>query len=176
MKNRQSIQQSEESSIQTTAIDDVKTKKGLDFLDVATLFHCLLFAYQKALKNILDSGSAIFVHPVLEIVARINERVGINLIEGETIDEVFDNLSRLIQNTEMVKEFRFEKVAPKKFVLHINGCVLAPHVHKELEPKDVTCPYALLAMSIFERVLSGKVKVCDSEYSDNGTKTLIELL
>ena len=70
----------------------------------------------------------------------------------------------------------FEKLTPKRYILHVDGCVWAPHIHRELKPRDVTCPFALIAMAIFEEVLKGKVKVADSEYYENGTKTRIELL
>lgn len=162
--------------MESITVGDVETRKGLTELDVGTLFHCILFAYQKALKDILGTGSAVFVHPVLKTVTRISEKQGINLIEGETIDEVFDNLSKLIEGTKIIGEFRFERLAPEKYVLHIDGCVWAPHIHEELKPKDVTCPFALLAMSIFEKILNGKVKVADSEYFKTGTRTRIELL
>jgi len=116
------------------------------------------------------------VHPVLETAARISEKQGINLVEGEGIDEVFDNLSRLVEETGFLKEFRFEKLAPEKYVLHIDGCVWASHIHAELKPKDVTCPFALLAMAVFEKVLNGRVRVADSEYFKTGTRTRIEML
>jgi len=150
--------------------------ESLDQLDIGTLLHGILFAYQKSVKDILGTGSAIFVHPVLSIIKRINKRSGVNLIKGRNIDEVFENLSKLMQTTGLVKEFRFEKLSPERWILHVDGCVWAPHIHNELKPKDVTCPYALIAMSIFEDVLKGKVKVADSEYSKDGTKTRIELL
>lgn len=128
------------------------------------------------MKDILGTGSAVFVHPVLKTVTRISDKQGINLSEGETIEEVLDNLSKLIEDTKIIREFRFEKLAPEKYVLHIDDCVWATHIHEELKPKDVTCPFALLAMSIFEKVLNGKVKVADSEYFKTGTRTRIELL
>ena len=40
----------------------------------------------------------------------------------------------------------------------------------------MTCPFALLAMAVFEKVLNGKVRVADSEYFKTGTRTRIELL
>lgn len=162
--------------MESITVGDVETRKGLTELDIGTLFHCILFAYQKAMKDILGTGSAVFVHPGLKTVARISEKQGINLIEGETIDEVFDNLSKLIEGTKIIGEFRFERLASEKYILHIDECVWAPHIHAELKPKDVTCPFALLAMSISEKVLNGKVKVADSEYFKTGTRTRIELL
>lgn len=116
------------------------------------------------------------MHPVLGIIKRINRRAGVNLVKGRNIDEVFENLSKLMPTTELVKEFRFEKLAPKKYILYVDGCVWASHIHEELKPRGVTCPYALIVMSIFEEVLKGKVKVADSEYYKDGTKTRIELL
>lgn len=75
-----------------------------------------------------------------------------------------------------MKEFRFEKLSPKRYILHVDGCVWASHIHEELKPRSVTCPYALIAMSIFEEVLKSKVEVADSEYYENGTKTRIQPL
>jgi len=153
-----------------------KMKERLEEADIGTLLHGILFAYQKTVKDILGTGSAIFVHPVLGIIMRINKRTGVNLIKGRDIDEVFENLSKVMPTSGVMKEFRFEKLAPKRYILHVDGCVWAPHIHQELKPKDVACPFALITMAIFEEVSKGKVKVADSEYYKNGTRTRIELL
>jgi hypothetical protein len=151
-------------------------EKKLEAEDIGTLLHGILFAYQKSVKDILGTGASIFVRPILDIVKTINERAGVNLIKGDNIDEVFDNLSKVMQTTGIMQGFRFEKLASAKYVLHIEKCVWAPHVHADLEPEDVTCPFALISMAIFEKVLKNKVKVNDSEYSKDGTATIIELL
>ncbi len=151
-------------------------EEKLDQSDIGTLLHGILFAYQKSVKDLLGTGAAVFVHPVLNIVKRIKERAGVNLIKGSNIDEVFENLSKVMPTAGLVKEFRFEKIAPKKYILHVDGCIWAPHIHEELKPKDVTCPFAIVTMAIFEEVLKCKVKVADSEYYKNGTETLIEPL
>jgi hypothetical protein len=44
-----------------------------------------------------------------------------------------------------------------------------------LEPKDVICPQALVAMAIFEK-FAGKIKPTTSEYYEEGTKTIIKSL
>lgn len=137
---------------------------------------CNLVCIPKSYKGYSRHGSSIFVHPILDIVKRIHEKTGINLIKGHNIDEVFENLFKIMPTTRLVKEYRFEKLAPNKYVLHVDHCVWAPHIHKELKPKDVTCPYELTAMAMFEKVLGGKVKVADSEYHQDGTTTKIELL
>lgn len=151
-------------------------KEGLDPLDVGTLLHGILFAYQKTTKDTLGTGAAIFVHPVLNIIKEISRKSGVNLIKGNNIDEVFENLSKVMPTTGLVKGFLFEKLSPNTYILHVDECVWAPHIHSELKPKDVTCPYALVAMSIFEEVSKCKVKVADSEYTENGCRTRIEPL
>jgi hypothetical protein len=48
-------------------------------IDVATLFHLLLFAYQKSVKELLGSGSAIFAHPTIETLNKVERKRGLNL-------------------------------------------------------------------------------------------------
>jgi hypothetical protein len=150
------------------------SQKKLDPLDIGSLFHAILFAYQKSVKEILGSGATIFVHPVLNIVQTIHEKTGVNLIKGRDIDEVFENLSEIMPTSGMVREFRFEKLDPERYILHVEGCAWAPHIHEELKPTDVVCPLALLAMSIFQKTTKTKVRVADSEYTKTGTNTIIE--
>jgi len=145
-------------------------------LDIGTLFHNLLFAYEKAVKEILGSGKAVFVHPTLEILKKIDEKRGSRLMEGENLEEAWTNLSNFFSQGNVVKEFSFKKIGPEKYVLRVDGCIWASHIHEELSPKDVTCPFALIAMSIFQKFTSKKVKVTESAYFKKGTETIIESL
>jgi hypothetical protein len=149
--------------------------KGFEQMDVATLYHCVFFAYQKAVHEILGSGSVIFVSPVLDTIRKIGARTGVNLTESKNIDEALENLSRAFEGSGFVRKYRFEKLSPNKFVLHVDGCLWAKHIHQMLEPKDVICPQALVAMAIFEKIV-GKIKPTTSEYYEEGTKTIIQTL
>jgi len=82
-------------------------------LDIATMFHSLLFAYQKSVKELLGSGSAIFVHPTIETLNKIEKKRGLNLFQGKSLDEVYANPSNFFLKTGVVKEFTFEKVGAK---------------------------------------------------------------
>src|SRR3989337_4611413 len=154
----------------------IDAQKKLDPQDIGTLLHGILFAYQKSLKKVLGTGDAIFVHPILDIIQTITKKTGVNLIKGADIDEVFENLSEIMPTSGIVKEFRFEKLGPKKYILHVEGCFYAPHIHEELKPTDVVCPLALIAMSIFQETAKAKVRVADSDYTKDGTNTIIEAL
>ena len=153
-----------------------KDSVALSYEDIGTLLHGTLFAYQKAVKDVLGTGSAVFVHPILEIIRKISGSSGVNLISGSNVDEVLANLSSIMPASGIMKGFRFEKLSPNRYVLHVEECVWAQHIHHELKPSDVACPFALLAMAVFEEATKGKIKVVDSEYCQNGTKTVIELL
>ena len=59
-------------------------------LNVPAFFHALLFAYQKKLVEVLGSGEAIFVHPVLDTISKIDKEKGLSTIRGNSIDEVLE--------------------------------------------------------------------------------------
>lgn len=142
-------------------------------MDIPTFFHTMLFAYQKKLKDILGSGEAVFVHPVLETINMFEKKKGLKLIKGETLDEIFENFSKKLVNANVARRAWFEKLGPKRYLLHVEGCAFASPSHDFLRPKDVLCPYALIAMSIFQSVSGRKVKITQSEFTADGTRTLI---
>jgi len=86
-------------------------EKRPEFPVIAALFHTILFAYQKALRDILGGGQATFVHPVMETIRKINEDYQLSLIEGRHIEEAFDSLSTLLVQSGTVKVVKFEKSA-----------------------------------------------------------------
>jgi hypothetical protein len=141
--------------------------------EIAVFMHELLFAYQKTLKDILGSGAAVFLQPTLNIINKINKQAQNSLNENKDVDEAFDALSKSFLKSEIVKEFRFEKIAPLKYVLHIRGCVWAPHIHNSLKPKELTCPFALIGMAVYGKVTKTKVNPADSEYFEDGSRTEI---
>lgn len=61
--------------------------------DVAALFHSMLVAYQMALRDILGTGRAVFVCPVLDNFMKINEAAGVHLAKGQSLDSALQNLS-----------------------------------------------------------------------------------
>ena len=146
-----------------------------DKLEVMTLYHCVFFAYQKAVHDILGTGSDIFVSPLLDNVRRIIAECDVKLTESKTLDEAFKNLSRTFESSGVLKKYWVERLDPDGFILHIEGCCWAPYVHRALKPKDVICPYALIAMAMFEKFV-GKVKPTRSEHSEGGARTVIQLL
>ena len=142
-------------------------------LNVPAFFHAILFAYQKKLNEVLGSGEAIFVHPVLATISKIDKEKGLSTIRGDTLAEVFENFAKDVEASKVVEKAWFEKTGPEGYVFHLEGCTFAEHTHDLLKPKDVVCPIALVAMSIFQSVTGKKVQLTESEFTSDGCKTLI---
>ncbi len=142
-------------------------------IDVPALFHSILFAYQKNLKEVLGSGEAIFVQPVLKTLDRLDKEKGIHSIRGKTVNEKLENFAKDLVTSQAVKKAEFKKNDSNNYIFCIENCVFADHVHNLLEPKDVVCPLALVAMAIYQSSTGTKVKLTESEFTPNGSTTLI---
>jgi hypothetical protein len=133
-------------------------------------------AYQVVLRDILGTGRTVFVCPVLESFMKINEATGVRLVKEQSLDATLQNLSKAIKASGLVKDFRIEKLGAQKYTVHVDGCSWAPEAHKKLNPKDLTCPFALMAMSVVQAHSGNNVRFADSEYLKEGTKTRIETM
>lgn len=159
----------------------MKFRSGMTMKDqglpvVASVFHTILLAYQKALKDVLNSGQAVFIHPVLETIKKLDEELHVKLLDGKNADEVLENLAEQFIEAGIVKVFRIEKLNENKYKCTVDGCLFAQPTHRLLNPEDVTCPLAMLAMAAYEKTSGRKVKFNYSKYSDTGTETIIEPL
>jgi hypothetical protein len=144
--------------------------------DAELLFHILLFAYKGIVQNILGSGAAIFEHPTFQALRSILEKEGIDMMRGETLEEVLNNYSKMLKNSGLVQEALFEKIEPDKYLLKVDKCIYAKRLHKCLKPllKGQTCRYALIAVPILEKFTGKKVKLASSDFTPEGTRTIIE--
>jgi hypothetical protein len=84
-----------------------------DPLKVELLFHVIPFSYQRVVRDILHEGSEIFIHPTLSVIRKVSDKLGIDLEKGETIDEVFETYSKMLQSSGLMKETRFRKLGPR---------------------------------------------------------------
>lgn len=141
--------------------------------DLVLVFHGIVWAYQRVINEVFGSSSEILLHPILENIEAICEKMGINLVEGSTIEEAFRNLSDRVVATGFVRELVMKKTSPSRYVLYVNGCKLdeTKNIHEKLKPKNVTCLYALILTLPFGRFLGGKVKIAGTEFYEGGSKT-----
>jgi hypothetical protein len=144
-------------------------------LDVGTLLHNLLFSYQKNVKTVLGSGSEIFTHPTLRTLLNIEDRTKLKLVNSKTLEEAMANFSQFLVNARVAKECGFKKVGDR-YSFKVDGCIWARHIHNELKPTEVSCPYALIAMALYQKFIGQAPKITASTYLSEGTETIIEPL
>jgi len=141
---------------------------------IELLSHLLLFAYQKTLRNLCVLPYTYLTHLVLESMKKISEEAKISFIKGKNLEEAFENYISMLKKSGLVENAQVEKLDLDGYRLHIDGCIYAKHIHPILNPKDLTCRFAFMAMMIYEKFSGKKVKLTDSEFTEKGTTTIIE--
>lgn len=145
-------------------------------IDIPTFFHTILFAYSKTLKEILGSGEAALIHPILDKIVLVQNKKNLNLIQGENTEEVLANFLEELLKKGTMGWVGIEDVGKEKFLFKVEGCKFAKYTHDFLDTKDTTCPFALVVMAILQSQMGKKVRPTDSEFTPTGTTTLIEFL
>jgi hypothetical protein len=139
-------------------------------------FHTVLFAYQKSVKDILGTGEASLIHPILDKINMATEEQRRMLDEGEDFDKVLENFLENLLKNGIVKWVNIDETEDGKYIFHVEGCSFSKDIHKFLNTKDTTCPFALAVMAFLQSSSGKKIRPTDSEYTKTGTKTVIEFL
>jgi len=101
--------------------------------EVANLLHSLLIAYQVTLRDILGSGRAIFVCPVLDNFTKISKATAVHVAESQSLTTALQDLSKTIKASGIVNNFHYEKLSAQEYVVHVEGCTWAPETYKKLD-------------------------------------------
>jgi hypothetical protein len=139
-------------------------------------FHTVLFAYQKSLKDILGSGEAAFVHPILEYINLVTEKENRSLIENEDASKILGNFLEDLLKKGAVKWVNMDETDDGAYVFTVEGCSFSHVIHEFLDTTDTTCPFGLAVMAYLQLSTGKKVRPTYSEYTKTGTKTVIEFL
>lgn len=145
-------------------------------VDMCNFFHTILFAYQKSVKDILGSGEAVLIHPILDKIILVITKQNLSVAKEETFDKTLENFLEEILKKGAVKWVGFEEIEDKKYLFSVKGCSYSKHIHELLNTKDTTCPLALAVMAFLQSSTGKKVRPTESEYTKTGTKTIIEFL
>jgi len=146
--------------------------------DQEVLFlHIVLSAYRGVIKNILGTGSAIFESPTFEAVKKILEDEGIVSIKGNNLEEALENHVKMLRSSGLVEEVLLEKIGSHKYMFHIGKCIYAKRLHHCLKPflNGQICPHAILPVLISQKFLKKKAKINSSDFTDEGSRTIIQL-
>lgn len=138
------------------------------------LSHLLLFAYQETLRSLCVFPHTYLTHAILDSLIRICKRMNLGLVKGENLEDALNRYANTLKDSGLVKDAWFEKIGGEKYVFNVQGCLYARYVHSILKPEKLTCRFALIAMAIYEKFLGKRVKLADSDFTVDGSKTVIE--
>jgi len=148
-------------------------KGNLTQLDIAALFHSILFAHQKAVINMshqsMNERATNYMIPYLD---KVFEKISVDTKSG-SVEGLLTDFGDMLVNAEAVENSSVEK-EERVFRFTVDGCVYANHVHGLLNPSDVTCPYGLIAYYLAEKKTGFRVKKGMSQFTEDGSATDIE--
>src|SRR4030067_2478835 len=145
-------------------------------MDIGTIFHNLFFSYQKSLKNILGTGSEVFVDPTINLLLNIEEEDRLKLVSSPTWEEALKNFGDFLVKSKVIQSYDIEKNGEEKYAFKINECIWAGHIHKTIEHKDVVCPFGLVAMALYKKFTGSRENERESTYYSNGKEKTLEAL
>ena len=144
-------------------------------LDVGALYHDLLFSYQRAQKLYHGPrGSSYVLQSTLNFLLRIEEQGRIDIENSQNFEEAISKFADFLKKGKIIKSLTIEELDPDQYSIRVEGCIFAGKVHKMVNTKDVTCPYAMVAMSLFNKFKGKPAIERESTYFENGTQTIIE--
>ncbi|MGD6810606.1 MAG: hypothetical protein ACQCN3_12990 [Candidatus Bathyarchaeia archaeon] len=143
-------------------------------LDVGTIYHNLLFSYQRSLKQHFGTRSAIYVHPTLEHLLKMEEQGGLKLADNKTFEEAVAVFTDFLVKGKIVSSCKLENDGEDKYIFRVEGCIWSGKVHTQVNLKDVTCPYAMVVMAFYKKYKGFVANECESEYFHDGTETILE--
>ncbi len=140
-------------------------------VDVYILMHSLLFSYQKSAKSILGESAEIFINPSIHFLLNLEKQERIAIVTSKTLEEALSHFADMLVRAKVVKACSFKKITEDIYTFKVDGCIWAKRVHSILNPKDVTCPYGLVAMALYSKFTGNEVKENESIYIEDGCET-----
>ena len=143
---------------------------GEDYQLFGLVFHGIISSYQKAIRETLGNSDA----AILNLVDYLCENMPLKGVDVSKLgfEELVGVLSSQVDNMGLGKVV-LEKKGQNSYLFRYEQCVWAELCHQGVKVYDVPCPWALIAMALFQASTGKKVFVADSEYLSDGTVTKI---
>jgi len=143
-------------------------------INAAVLFHGLLFSYQKSSRNSSGPDTTTTLLSLLGEYMDISDYA--RCLESDDFDaiDILENFGELLVESHLIQSYEvFRTKKGLRFV--VGGCVFAKKVHGSLDPRDVTCPYGMIACSLIEKKYGKSVASVNSAFTKFDSETEIEL-
>ena len=78
-----------------------------NLLEIGTLYHSLLFSYQRGLRKYMGSKSNAYIHPTISHLLEMDEEGGLKLDSSKTFEEALAAFADFLVRTKMNQELHF---------------------------------------------------------------------
>lgn len=153
--------------------------RKLNFAELASLLHGLLFAYEKVFINLYgDDARKLYPYIIEELAHLLHTGDNPVIDKSMSAEENIERIIQYISNEEYLNNINFKKEGDGKWVFDIKTCSFAKSgVHDILKVKEGICPFGLvIASCLTELSDNGYVRITKSEFDDEGSKTHLELV
>jgi hypothetical protein len=154
--------------------------KKMSELDVGSMLHAVLFAYEKVLINFYGKEEAkkLLSYLIEELIPILYDEKNKVIDKELGIDENMKRLAAFLSDDKILKGLKIEKVSLNEFVIDIKECAFAKEgIHSVLDLKGGSCPWALIAAAVLSSVEAEDqyINIGSSEFTDDGSKTYLKI-
>ncbi len=134
-----------------------------EFGFISGLFHVGVFSLQSGIDETLGKiGYTDYIFPAIKEAMDTTEKLGIEPIVGENIEDFGKRFIKLLKNSLLVDNASLKKKSDGSYVFSLNNCFMAKSAHTVAGNKGV-CPMAMVMTAMIEKYTK---KEAMAEYSD----------
>ncbi|TFH43640.1 MAG: hypothetical protein E4G94_04575 [ANME-2 cluster archaeon] len=153
-------------------------ERKIELPEIASMLHSCFFGMENAHSKLIGSGHRAIVPEIAKMLPGILEAKGeLKFDENSTIDDDLQRLQEYFNNDQYFNKVLIEKIDDNKYLFQIDGCFLAKTgVHKVLKPEHNTCLFAFIMGAVIHNKTGKSIRLFSSEFFDEGTRTIIEIV
>jgi len=132
--------------------------------------HDIITSYQIGVRETLGNSDTVLIN----LVECLCENVKLKDIDVDMLG--FEDLVAIIAGHLRklgIADVSITETGPQAYLFHVDNCIWAEYTHGRKKETDVTCPLALIALSLYQASTGNKVFVPDSQYTEKGSTTKI---
>jgi hypothetical protein len=141
-----------------------------DYRLLALVFHEIIYSFQVTVLETLGNSDMAILH----LADQLCQTALIKDVDFSMhgFEELVGILAEQVEKLGIGRVV-LEKLGEENFVFRFEDCIWADYVHKRLGVRDVTCPFGLIALSMFQSSTGKNVYMADSMYSETGSATSV---
>jgi hypothetical protein len=161
-------------------MEDYRELKKIDSGQLGSMFHSLLFAYEKVFLNFYgkEESKALFSYLIEELIPILYDEKNLVVDNSLSIEENVNRFAHFISNDDFIKGLKFTKISDNEYTISLEECAFAKEgIHSILDMKGGSCPYALLAAAVLSSVEGEDqyIQIGESEFTELGSKTILKI-